>query len=183
MQLVRGLAHAAADETESSFRLRPGERAAWFEVSAAEPEMRRWAADAAAAGLSVDVWIALKLEWSVVREDIPRPQLEVVVGKARQETSAPKLAPSDDLRQWLAYLTRGSQPQAEHDLPSVALPARVVGRIPPRLLATKVVDAANEPLDLDAIVVERAAVLEGMTMESWAYRSLAVPEWHPAADR
>jgi ribosomal protein L22 len=138
--------------------------------------MRRWATDAAAAGLSVDVWIALKLEWALVREDISQPRLEVVVGKARQRTSAPKLAPSDEFRRWLAYLSRGSRSQAEHDLPSVAIPARVVARIPPRLLETRVVDAANEPLDPGAIVVEHAAVLEGMTMESWAYRSLAVTE-------
>src|SRR5690349_16796454 len=128
LQLVHGLSRTLIDEAQTSFRLRPGERAAWLDVSAPEPAMRTWRMKAAAAGLSVDVWIALKLEWSLVREDIPQHRLEGVVSKARQEASAARLAPSDELRSWLAYLSRGVQAHVEHDLPSVALPARVVAR-------------------------------------------------------
>jgi hypothetical protein len=67
---------------------------------------------------------------------------------------------------------RGPQSRAEHDLPSIALPARVLARVPPNALALAVVAAADEPLE-DALVVERAASLNGMTMESWALRALA----------
>src|SRR4051812_4768226 len=95
LQLVHGLTHAPVDEPQTSFRLRPRERPTWLEVSTPAPVMRRWRTAAAAAGLSVDVWIALKLEWSLVREDIPAPRLEVVVDNARRETSRPRLAPSD----------------------------------------------------------------------------------------
>jgi ribosomal protein L22 len=41
------------------------------------------------------------------------------------------------------------------------------------VIATTVVAAANDPLDPAALVVERAASLSGMTMESWAYRAIA----------
>jgi hypothetical protein len=58
-------------------------------------------------------------------------------------------------------------------LPSVALPARVVARIAPTTLARRLVTVANETLDPLLVVIERAASLNGMTMESWTYRELA----------
>jgi hypothetical protein len=174
LQLLPGTVGAPAAEPETSFRLRPGERAAWVDVSATDAEMREWWRNAAAVGLSVDVWVALKLEWSLIRADVSdQAQLVALVEHARHEVEAARLAPSDELRRWLAFLGRGAQQQAVHDLPSIALPARVVARLAPAALTTKIVAEANGTLDLNALVVERAASLNGMTMESWAYRALA----------
>jgi hypothetical protein len=173
LELLAG-AGASVAQPASSFRLRPGERAAWIDVNASDAEMRTWRMQAAIAGLSVDVWIALKLEWSLIAADAPdQTRLTALVDQARREAEAPRLAPSYELRRWLAFLGRGAQQHAEHDLPSVALPARLVARIAPAALATTVVTEANETLDPAAVVVERAASLSGMTMESWAYRAIA----------
>lgn len=172
LQLITGTG-ASARNSAGSFRLRPGERATWIDVNASVAEMRRWAKQAAIAGLSVDVWIALKLEWSLIRADLSdEGRLATVVERATREVDAPRLAPSDELRRWLAFLGRGGQPHAEHDLPSVALPARVVARVAPAVLTARTVAEASETLDPAAIVVERAASLNGMTMEAWAYRAL-----------
>jgi len=136
--------------------------------------MRTWRTQAAIVGLSVDVWIALKLEWSLIAADAPnQTRLAALVDQARREAEAPRLAPSDELRRWLAFLGRGAQRHSEHDLPSVALPARLVARVAPATLAATVAAEANETLDPAAVVVERAASLSGMTMESWAYRAIA----------
>ncbi len=172
LELLPGAGVSAA-ESASCFRLRPGERATWIDVNASGAEMRTWRTQAAIAGLSIDVWIALKLEWSLIAADAPdQTRLAAVVHEAQREAEAPRLAPSAELRRWLAFLGRGAQPQAEHDLPSVALPARLVARLAPAVLAATVVAEANETLDPAAVVVERAASLSGMTMESWAYRAL-----------
>jgi hypothetical protein len=174
LQLLSGTAGTSDPAPESSFRLRPGERAVWIEVSAADGEMRAWRREASSLGLSVDVLVALKLEWSLVRADIADPlRLAALVECARTEAAAPRLAPSDELRRWLAFLGRGAHAHAEHDLPSVALPARVVARVTPALLSAKARDETNRPLEGDGLVVERAASLNGMTLESWAYRTLA----------
>ncbi len=115
----------------------------------------------------------MKLEWGLVRGDVPVEQLHAVVAEARREADAARLAPSDELRRWVRFLGRGQQLRAEHDLPSVALPARVVARIPPSILRSSVSAAANERFDAEALAVERAASLNGMTIESWSYRTLA----------
>jgi hypothetical protein len=167
-------AGASATVPVDSFRLRPGERPTWLDVDATDTETRRWCDQAAGAGLSVDVWIALKLEWTVVHADVPaRSRVEALVNEARREADAPRLAPSDELRRWLRFLSRGPQPHAEHDLPSVTLPVRIVARIAPATVASMLVATANDALDPDALIIERAASLNGMTMESWAYRALA----------
>src|SRR5689334_16597936 len=140
--------------------MRPTERATWVEVNASPQAMRAWARRAAEAGLSVDVWIAMKLEWRIVCSDMSAERVGTVVNQARREADALRLAPSDELRRWLGFLQRGPQPRAEHDLPSIALPARVLARVPPNARALAVVAAAAEPLE-DALVVERAASLHG----------------------
>lgn len=173
LELVPGVTASVA-QPASSFRLRPGERPAWVDVTVSDAEMQTWRRQAAIAGLSVDTWIALKLEWGLVVADVPdRTRLVAVIKQARHDAEAPRLAPSDELRRWLAFLTRGPQEDADHDLPSVALPARLVARIAPAALAATVVAEANETLDPAAVVIERAASLTGMTMESWAYRAIA----------
>ena len=173
LHLVPGATDRAPAVELTSFRLRPTERPEWVDVGATPAEVRTWTQEAAGLGLSVDVSVAIKLEWALVQRDLPVECLDAVVAEARRETESARLAPSDELRRWLRFLARGQQLDAEHDLPSVALPARVVARIAPAMLRSSVVAAANEALDLDALVVERAASLNGMTMESWAYRALA----------
>ena len=137
--------------------------------------MRDWLREASADGLSVDVWISLKLEWSLLQADaLDRVRRDALIERARREADSPRIAPSAELRRWLAFLGRGPQQRADHDLPSVALPARVAMRIAPAVLVQTVLSVANEALDPSALVVERAASLNGMTMESWAYRALAL---------
>ena len=173
LHLLPGAAQQAAQDGLTSFRLRPTERAVWLETDASPAEILTWAKGAATLGLSVDVWLAVKVEWGLVRRDVSIEQLHAVVAEARREADAARLAPSDELRRWVRFLGRGPQLRAEHDLPSVALPARVVARIPPSVLPSSVSAAANETFDADALAVERAASLNGMTMESWFYRTLA----------
>jgi hypothetical protein len=173
LHLLPGVGHQAVENDLTSFRLRPTERAVWLETDASPDEIRAWEKEAAALGLSVDVWLAIKIEWRVVRGDAPDEELNAVVAEARREAEAARLAPSDELRRWLRFLGRGPQQRAEHDLPSVALPARVVARISPSMLRSSVSAAADEPFDSHALAVERAASLNGMTMEAWCYRTLA----------
>jgi hypothetical protein len=174
LQLLPGKAVAMSPGAPTGFRLRPTERPVWIDLAASTAEARKWVQQAASAGLSVDVWAAVKLEWELVLADVPIARVRVLVDYASREASAARLAPSEELRRWLEFLGRGRQSSAEHDLPSVALPARVVARIAPTLLKSFVVDAANAPLDPNALIVERAASLNGMTMESWVYRALAL---------
>jgi hypothetical protein len=61
--------------------------------------MSVWRRSAAAAGLSVDVWIALKLEWSLIRADATdRGRLDAVVEHARRNarTARQALVPASE---------------------------------------------------------------------------------------
>lgn len=171
--VVRGRAVGTAAQS-ASFRLRPGERPAWIEVELADDLLRASIQRAALVGVSVDVAFALQLEWSLVATDIGAESSSDVVRRGEQLLGGDRMAPTPELRQWLGYLTGGPEAAAEHDLPSLALPSRVLARIPPGKRSAAIEAAAGGLVEEAALVVERAAATVGMTMESWAYRELAL---------
>jgi hypothetical protein len=174
LRVLDGLGSRPSATSSGLFRVRPGERPVWIELRVDEDEARAWQRNAAAAGLSVDVWIALQAEWSLVARDLAHQDvLERLLRRARVAAEEPALAPTEELRRWLSFLRRGSVPKAENDLPSVAVPARIVARLAPAMLVVELRRSAAEALDPAAVVVERAASLHGMTMEAWAYREVA----------
>jgi hypothetical protein len=174
LRLLDGSGRGSPPAGSKSFRLRPAERPIWVELSVDEGQARAWLRRATTLGLSVDVWITLQAEWSLVARDLADGDvLERLLERASDVAQCPALAPTEDLRRWLRFLGRGPAP-AESDLPSVAVPARIAARLARATLAADLERAAAEALDPRALVVERAASLQGMTMEAWAYREVAL---------
>jgi hypothetical protein len=170
---VQGAA-VSPPSTDLAFRLRPGERPVWIELPATADAAQRWTSAASNAGVSVDVAVALQLEWSLIHSDVSDSHsISQIVERADAAAAEPRLAPTDALRRWIAYISDGPRPRAEHDLPSVALPARLVARLTPTTIVKDVSACADEMLNPSAVIVERAAALLGMTMDAWAYRELA----------
>jgi hypothetical protein len=174
LQLVVGGRRRAVSSPSGSFRLRPGERPVWIELDPDEEETHVWRRRAGELGLSVDVWLAVQTEWEIVRRDLTEEAvIEALLRRARFLVEVPALAPTDELRAWVGWLTAALPEAAEHDLPSVVLPARIVARLQPAALVASVRDAATSGREKEALVIERAASFVGMTMEAWAYRELA----------
>jgi hypothetical protein len=171
LSVLSGQGHRRAQLELGAFRLRPGERPAWIELGLGYEERAAWRRLAAAAGLSVDVWVALQIEWALVVEDIGAEQAERVVERAKAAATLPTLAPTEELRAWVAYLLASSPPS--DDLPSLALPQRLLARLRPAdfegELRARLVDASID----NAAAVELAAASVGMTLEAWAYRESA----------
>jgi len=169
LSLVGGQARQRALVELGAFRLRPCERPAWIELELSYDERAEWRRVAAASGLSVDVWVALQVEWTLVVEDIGTELAEHVVERAKAAAALPTLAPTDELRSWVAYLlVRGSTPT--DDLPSIALPQRLLARLHPAELERELRARSAECSLEDAVAVELAAARAGMTLEAWAYR-------------
>ena len=171
LSIVSGQAQRRRRLELGGFRLRPGERPAWIELELGYEERAAWRRLAAEAGLSVDVWVALQVEWTLVVEDIGAEPAERVVEQARAAATLPTLAPTEELRAWVAYLLASSPPS--DDLPSLALPQRLLARLRPADLEgelhARLIDASID----DAAAVELAAASVGMTLEAWAYRESA----------
>lgn len=70
LRVVTGSARTHAQTDIDGFRLRPGERPTWIELELAEDEVVEWRRRAAARGLSIDVWLTLQVEWTLVVGDI-----------------------------------------------------------------------------------------------------------------
>lgn len=171
LSVVSGQARRRAQIELGAFRLRPGERPAWIELGLGYEERAAWRRLATASGLSVDVWVALQVEWTLVVEDIGAEQAGRVVERARAAAALPTLAPTEELRAWVAYLLASSAPS--DDLPSLALPQRLIARLRPSDLEGQLrARIANASID-DAAAVELAAASVGMTLEAWAYRESA----------
>jgi hypothetical protein len=171
LQLVAGGRRHKTTALTDTFRLRPGERPIWVELEVGDAAARAWRRRAGALGLSVDVWLAVQVEWELVRADLASERvIEVLLARARSRAEAPALAPTDELRAWVRCLVAGPADAAEHDLPSVALPARIAARLRPATLVGDLCGYAESGREQEALVVERAASLTGMTMEAWAYR-------------
>jgi len=152
----------------TGFRLRPGDRPHWVELRLGYEEQAEWRRRAAEHGLSADVWVALQVEWTLVADDIGAEAAAAVVERARALVAAPVLAPTDELRRWVAYLAGGGIPS--DDLPSIALPQRVVARLRPADLERELRGRSHPSSIIEAITVDIAAANAGMTLEAWAYR-------------
>lgn len=172
LSVVTGEARETARVELGGFRLRPCERPAWVELGLSYEERAAWRRLAAESGLSVDVWVALQVEWTLVVEDIGRELAELVVERAKASAALPTLAPTEELRSWVAYLLARSGTPTD-DLPSLALPERLLARLRPADLAYELrARSAGASVD-DAVAVELAAASVGMTLEAWAYRESA----------
>lgn len=172
LSVVSGQAHGRAQIELGGFRLRPGERPAWIELELGYEERAAWRRLASASGLSVDVWVALQVEWTLVVEDIGVEQAGCVVERSKAAAALPTLAPTEELRAWVAYLLASSIAPSD-DLPSLALPQRLLARLRPADLERELrVRSADASID-DAVAVELAAASVGMTLEAWAYRESA----------
>lgn len=174
LSVVGGQARQRARVELGAFRLRPCERPAWIELGLSYEECAEWHRLAAAFGLSVDVWIALQVEWTLVMEDIGTELGELVVERAKAAAALPTLAPTEELRKWVAYLrARSRSGTPTDDLPSLALPQRLLARLRPADLVSELrARSAGASVD-DAVAVELAAASVGMTLEAWAYRESA----------
>jgi hypothetical protein len=169
LSLVKGEARRGARVELGAFRLRPGERPAWIALGFGREECEEWRRLAAAFGLSVDVWVALQVEWELVAEDIGVELAALIVERAKAAARLPTLAPTEELRSWVAYL-RASRGRQTDDLPSLALPQRLLARLRPSDLECELrARSAGTSVD-DAVTVELAAASVGMTLEAWAYR-------------
>jgi hypothetical protein len=152
----------------TGFRLRPGDRPHWVELSIGYEEQAEWRRLAARHGLSADVWVALQVEWTLVIDDIGAEAAADVVERAGALAAAPMLAPTAELRSWVAYLAGGGIPS--DDLPSIALPERLVARLRPADLERELRGRSQTSSAVEAITVDIAAANAGMTLEAWAYR-------------
>jgi hypothetical protein len=171
LSVVNGQGRRRAQIELGGFRLRPGERPAWIELELGYEELAAWRHLAAESGLSVDVWVALQVEWTLVVEDVGAERSKLVVERARATAESPTLAPTQELRTWVAYL-RASGAQSD-DLPSLALPQRLLARLHPADIECQLRARLAEASIDDAAVVELAAASVGMTLEAWAYRESA----------
>ena len=153
--------------SDPTLRLRPGDRPQWLEAPVTQEVQQRWRCAAWKAGLPVDVWVALLLEWELVGgelSDLYDPVLEY----ATVMLETPHLPLGDARRRWVRQLTDGSAPDND-ELPTLALPCRLLARIPPTERASRL--RPIERGDLDAAkILDIAATVEGLTMEAWAYR-------------
>jgi len=150
-----------------ALRVRPDDRPRWLEAPVTPILQRRWRSAATRACLPVDAWVALLIEHSLVMEDLASLSVPVLE-QARRLLETPRLAIGAGRRLWMRQLVEGS---ATHDdeLPSLALPSRLLARIPPNDLVARL--RMIEHGDIEAAkVIDLAAAAEGLTMEAWAYR-------------
>jgi hypothetical protein len=156
-------------------RLRPGERPCWLELPLSDEEIAGVRQRAAPTALVVDARIALLLEATLVDRDLRAagaPALELLHEQALAEGERAALAPTQELRTWVAMLRDdGTKSPAPDELPCLALPIRVVTRIPPAVRTEQLLEAAHDDSDRIelAVACETAAALVGRTLESWAY--------------
>jgi hypothetical protein len=158
-------------------RLRPGERPFWLELKLSDERIADLRRRAAADGLSVDARVALSLEVRLVDCELRAlsgPTLEELHDQAIAEGERHALAPAPELRDWVAMLRRAATSAAaslRDELPSLALPTRLVARVAPLDRNSEVLaaaDADEDAVDV-AIACDIAAALAGRTLESWAY--------------
>jgi hypothetical protein len=156
-------------------RLRPGERPCWLELPLSDDEIAGMRQHSACRGLAVDARVALLLEAQLVDRDLRAagaPALDQLHEQALVEGQRDALAPSPELRMWIAMLRGNRTTAAEADeLPCLALPTRLVTRIAPIARTNEVLQAASDDTDRVEVAVacDLAAALVGRTLESWAY--------------
>src|SRR4051812_38956248 len=114
-------------EPPVAVRLRPGERPVWYDCQSEHSTWASWRDHAATAGLPVDVWLSLLLETGAVLRDIQAAGIDAdaLLHTAVARSDLSRLAPTPELRHWVALLHGGMSP-APDELPEVVLPARLV---------------------------------------------------------
>jgi hypothetical protein len=158
----------ARSPNDPTLRLRPGDRPQWLEAPVADEVLLRWRGAARKAGLPVDAWVALLLELELVVEELSE-LYEPVLESAAHMLKTPRLAFGDSRRRWVRQLSEISVPDDSDELPSLALPSRLLARIPPSEQACRFLSIEGGDLDA-AKTLDLAAIAEGLTMEAWAYR-------------
>ena len=156
---------AAVDDIPRTLTLRPGERPAWIELSLDRAVTRRLRAIAQRSRLPLGAAVALALEAELVAADLGDMWADVVA-EATSTVIAPRLAPDDRLRNWVRQLRDGVEPSND-ELPSLALPARLLAQIPPGERVRRVLEFDPAVLK-PARVVDAAAALHGTTMQVWS---------------
>lgn len=149
-------------------RCRPGERPTWVSVSIDESGIADLRKRAAGCGAGVDAWCAALLEWEITRRALDAAGVDPVpiVHLAEAALKLPRLAPSAPLRTWAR--ATGTMTW-DDELPSLCLPTRVVAQIPahdPLSMLSAAIDRGR-----DAVTIDRAAALEGLTLDAWALRT------------
>lgn len=155
-------------------RLRPGERPCWLELALSDEETGDLRRRAGREGLPSDVYVALSLEARLVDRELQAaggPALRELREQARAEGQRAALAPTPELRAWVAMLRGNCSCELPDELPSLALPTRLVMRLEPRARVSEVLAAARDESELIelAVACDLAAALAGRTLESWAY--------------
>jgi hypothetical protein len=157
--------------------LRPGERPFWLELPMSDQCIARLRQCAAADGLRVGTRVSLSLEARLVERELRglgAPSLNELGAQAVAESDRHALAPTPELRSWVATLRDPAITGtviAPDELPSLALPTRLLARIPPLARFSEVLEAADADSDAVelAVTCDIAAALAGRTLESWAY--------------
>lgn len=147
--------------------MRPGERPSWWDAKVDWTHFETWRAAAAAAHLSVDVWVALLLEFDLVLSDLrDLPDPLGMLERASDEKSLQHLGSWTQLRGWLVDEAVVSADTDE--LPELLIPERIAARVAPGLGIAGRLSARHFEL---ARACDRCAALQGRTMESWALRA------------
>lgn len=158
---------------QQALRVRPDERPAWVEAPVAVSVQRGWRRAAKQARLPVDAWVALLIEHSLVMEDLAGLGA-AVLEQARRLLQTPRLAVGSNRRLWMRQLNEGSALEQD-ELPSLALPSRLLARIAPNDLPARLRGVEHGDIEA-AKTFDLAAAAEGLTMEAWAYRcALSLP--------
>jgi hypothetical protein len=149
-------------------RNRPGDRPIWIELPGGEQAQKRLRVMARKAALPVEVAVGLLLERDLVAAELG-DLWDMVLDEATTGLGLPRLGPGETWRQWVSQLRHGVE-RADDELPSLALPLRVLAQIPPAEQVARVLDVEPEKL-IAARTLDAAAALHGMTMQAWSLRS------------
>lgn len=159
----------AATKFRSPPRLRPGERPAWWDAGRDRWAFASWRAEARAAGMGLDAWVGVLLEFELVIEDLadlPDPLATLRRAVAAEHDQA-RLGPASPLRDWAATDFATYMPQQDDELPELLLAERLTARLMPGASLAPRLHPNHLAL---ARACDRRAAAHGRTLESWALR-------------
>jgi hypothetical protein len=160
--------YASLTALPAPMRTRPGDRPNWIELPRDEETANRLRALALEATLPIEVAVGLLLEGDLVAAELG-DLWGLVLAEAATDVSLPRLGPGEKWRQWLSQLHHGVE-RADDELPSLALPLRVLAQIPPAEQVARILKVEMDNLAA-ARTLDAAAALHGMTMQAWSLRS------------
>lgn len=153
--------------SRTPMRIRPGDRPMWVELRGCEGKKRRLRALAHDSELPVEVVVGLLLERDLVATEVG-DLWDTVLDEATTNLGPARLGPGEKWREWVSQLRHGTT-RTEDELPSLALPIRVLAQIPPAERAARILNLEPEQLT-GARALDVAAALHGMTMQAWSLR-------------